>query len=78
MSNNPEDKPKDNKDGLNKFVRYSSLAFEMGIMIAGGALGGKQLDKYFNNDTPWFTIGLSLFAVIGSMYLVISKIINDK
>ncbi len=78
MTKEPEDKFKEPKEGANKFVKYSSLAFEMGIMIFGGAFGGNWLDKRFSFETPWFTIGLSLFAVIGSTYLVISKIINDK
>jgi F0F1-type ATP synthase assembly protein I len=78
MTKESEDKLKETKAGVNKLLKYSSLALEMGIMIFGGAIGGNWLDNKFNNKTPWFTIGLSLFAVIGSTYLVISKLINDK
>ncbi len=78
MKNKSENNLKGDKGSANNFIKYSSLAFEMGIMIFGGAFGGNWLDKHFGNKTPWFTIGLSLFAVIGSMYLVISKIINDN
>lgn len=57
--------------GMNKYIRYTSLAFEMGIVIFAGAFGGLKLDEYFGLSKPWFTIGLSLFAVFASIYIVI-------
>lgn len=73
-----EEKSKPTNQGLNNIIRFSSLAFEMGIMICIGAFGGDWLDNYFENNKPWFTIGLSLLAVIGSIYLVIKSLMNDK
>lgn len=72
----PEDKLKENKEGFNKFAKFSSMAIEMGVMIFLGAFGGNWLDKHFETEKPWFTIGLSLFAVIGSIYLVIKKVMD--
>ena len=73
---------KDNRDKLNsgfgKFARYTSLAFEMGIIIFAGAFGGLKLDKYFETSKPWFTVALSLFAVFASIYLVIKSLKNEK
>jgi F0F1-type ATP synthase assembly protein I len=77
-STGTEDKSGNNKQGLNNIVKFSSLAFEMGIMIFIGAFGGDWLDDYFENDKPWFTIALSLLSVIGSIYLVIKRLMNDK
>lgn len=57
--------------GMNKYVRYTSLAFEMGIVIFAGAFGGLKLDEYFGLSKPWFTVGLSLFAVFASIYIVV-------
>ncbi|MDD2386069.1 MAG: AtpZ/AtpI family protein [Bacteroidales bacterium] len=75
-----EQKNKDNKkpirEGVNKFVRFSTLAFEMGIIIGGGTYGGVYLDDYFELNTPVFTIVLSLFAVFASLYLVIKQVNN--
>ncbi|MDD3858988.1 MAG: AtpZ/AtpI family protein [Bacteroidales bacterium] len=79
MSNpKSEEKPKNTNRGLNNIIRFSSLAFEMGIMICIGAFGGDWLDNHFENDRPWFTIVLSLLAVIGSIYLVIKSLMNVK
>ncbi len=66
-----ERKDKDNISGMNKFVRYTSLAFEMGIVIFAGAFGGLKLDEYFGTQKPWWTVALSLFAVFASIYIVI-------
>lgn len=64
--------------GFNKFIRYSSLAFEMGIVIFAGAFGGHKLDEYLCFEKPWFTISLSLFAVFASIYIVIKSLKNGK
>jgi len=63
--------------GLGKFARYTSLAFEMGIVIFAGAFGGLKLDEYFCTSKPWFTVALSLFAVFSSIYLVIKSLKNE-
>lgn len=66
------------KQSYNKFIRYSSLAFEMIIIIVVAALGGRKLDNYMNNQHPYFTIGFSLLAVFTSLYLLIKNLSNDK
>ena len=65
-------------EGFGKFARYTSLAFEMGIVIFAGAFGGYKLDEYFCTSKPWFTVALSLFAVFASIYLVIKSLKNEK
>lgn len=78
MDKKKKDDIKETKEGTNRFIKYSSLAFEMGIIIFLGAFGGDWLDKYFKNETPWYTIGLSLFAVLGSTYLLIIRVLHDN
>jgi F0F1-type ATP synthase assembly protein I len=74
-----KDDLKETQKGVNKFIRFSTLAFEMGIIIAGGTYGGVWIDEYFNFKTPIFTIVLSLFSVFASLYLVIKQVNNvDK
>ena len=34
------------------------------------------LDGYFRSETPWLTIVLSLFGVIGSLALVIREVLK--
>lgn len=76
MEQKNKDKKKVNPEGINKFVRFSGLAFEMGIIIGGGTYGGVYLDRYFELETPVFTIILSLFSVFASLYLVVKQVNN--
>ncbi len=76
MKQKNNDNKKPIQKGVNKFIKFSTLAFEMGIIIAGGTYGGVYLDEYFEHQTPVFTIVLSLFAVFASLYLVIKQVNN--
>ena len=73
-----KEKGKKLNSGLGKWARYTSLAFEMGIVIFAGAFGGFKLDEYFGTSKPWFTVALSLFAVFASIYMVIKSLKNEK
>lgn len=66
------------QNNFNKFIKYSSLALEMGIIIGGCAFLGKYLDSAVNSSKPYFTIGLSLFGVLSSIYLVIKRLLDDN
>ena len=47
---------KDKKDSPLKFyAKYSALAFQMIVIIVGGAFGGKALDNWVNWSFPVFT-----------------------
>ena len=61
---------------LNKYVKFSGMAFQMGAVIGLGAWGGVQLDEKFQNESKLFTIILSLASIFIAMYLVIKDVIN--
>lgn len=67
--------PKKN-ESVNKFIRFSTIAFEMAIIIGGGTYIGVWLDEYYKMETPIFTIILSLFSVFASLYIVIKQVNN--
>ena len=52
----------------------------MGIQMAGiivfFAWLGTYCDKKFQTTTPWWTLSLSLFGVISSMFLVIREVLK--
>lgn len=56
----------------------------MGVIIGGFAWLGNYLDKSQHNKTAWWTLGLTLFGVAASLYLMIKEVIkmskddNDK
>ena len=68
------EKPQKKKQ-LNKYIYFSSMAFQMGIVIAIGTVFGQWLDGKYENDYSLFTIIFSLLAVFGSLYLMIKKAI---
>lgn len=54
------------------------MAFEMlgAIAVFGGL--GYWLDHHYHSEKPWFTAGLSLLGVIGSIYYFIRKLIAEE
>ncbi len=64
----------ENKNNL--FLRFSSIGIQMAGIIAFFAWLGTYFDKKFQTTTPWWTLSLSLFGVISSMFLVIREILK--
>jgi hypothetical protein len=54
------------------------MAFQMGLLIAAGVLGGYQIDHWIKLRFPVFTIVLSLTAVAGAIWLLIKELNNSK
>lgn len=65
---------KANNKGPNKFIRFTSVAFQMGGTIFLGNYLGQWLDVKYNKDYLETTI--TLLSVFISMYLVISQVIK--
>ncbi len=70
-----EENPKKEKSG-SVYVRYTSMGIQMGAIIGIFAWLGTYLDKKQDNDTPIWTIVLSLLGVTGALYLVIKEVIK--
>ncbi len=73
-----DEKLKEAEHQYSKYLKYSNVAIQMGIIIALGAWGGQKLDERFQNETPYFTIFLSLLAVIIAILIVIRSVLSDK
>ncbi len=61
---------------LNKYVRYSSLAFQMLAIILIGVFGGMKLDQIIRWDFPVFTVVLSILGVFGSMFFAVRDLLK--
>jgi F0F1-type ATP synthase assembly protein I len=61
------------KKPLNQFLKYSNLALQMGATIGLGAFLGMKLDDHFEKESL-FTIILSLIAVFGVLYQIITQV----
>ena len=64
------------KQQLNNYARYSSMAFQMMIIITIGSLGGLKLDEWLKLKFPVFTLILSLTSVAIAIYLAIKDILR--
>ena len=70
-----EQKSNRNKQ-LSKYLKFSSLGIQMGVIIAFFTWLGTYLDRSQNSDIQWWTLSLSLFGVISSLFLVIREVIK--
>lgn len=78
-NNEEEPKPSQN-NSLKKYAALSGIGLQMGATIFICAWAGKKLDRHFNTEKGWFTIGLVLSGVAASLFIVIKQLkkINQK
>ena len=63
-------------ENRNKVLLYSNLAIQMGLIIGIGTYFGNYLDESYKNQTPWWTLILSLSAIFLAFYQVIKTLKN--
>lgn len=73
MKNQKFDKP---KGKIDQFIRYSSLAFEMMIIMVVGVFAGYKLDHWLNFSFPVFTLALMILSVIGAVFYAIRNFLK--
>lgn len=61
------------KKKIDDFIRYSSLAFEMIVIMAVGTWSGILIDDWLELGFPVFTLVLMILSVIGAIYYVVRK-----
>jgi F0F1-type ATP synthase assembly protein I len=64
------------KSRLRNWAVLSGIGFQMGATIFVCAWIGKKLDERFPSNKNWFTIGLVLFGVFASLYVVLKQLKN--
>ena len=62
------------KQALNQYLKYSSLAFQMIGIIGIFTFIGYKIDEAYNNKTQIITGIASLLGVIVSLYLVLRSL----
>jgi hypothetical protein len=72
----PDDKDKESP--LKFYVRYSSLAIQMILIILAGAFGGRALDNTTSREFPIFTLSLTILAVITATVYGMREIFKKK
>ncbi len=64
------------KNPLNKYIRFTGIALQMGLTIYLGSLLGEWLDQKHPNDSELYTKICTLAAVFGAIYSVIRQVIK--
>jgi len=64
------------KKKIDHFIRYSSLAFEMIIIMAAGVFAGYKIDHWLDLSFPAFMLGLMILSVIGAIFYAIKNFIK--
>ncbi|GAB5416745.1 MAG: hypothetical protein Crog3KO_27000 [Crocinitomicaceae bacterium] len=59
---------------VNRFLILTGIGFQMGVTVFLGAWIGRWLDDKYPSDKKWFTIGLTIFAVVASLYSVLKQV----
>lgn len=67
---------KQKKKQLSKYIRFTGIAFQMGITIYLGSLLGEWLDTKNQNPTQLYTKICTLVAVFAAMFSVIRQVIK--
>lgn len=63
------------KKKFDDFIRYSSLAFEMIVIMGVGTWSGILIDDWLELGFPVFTLVLMILSVVGAIYYAIRKFI---
>ena len=70
--------PRDQKNKLNSYARFSGLAIQMFAIIGVGTYIGVKLDENYPNEHNLYTLIFTLSSVIASIVYVIRRIIADS
>ena len=61
---------------INVYLKYSSMAFQMAATIGIFAFAGYEIDKHYQIERQWCTIGLSVIGVGIALFTVIKDFIK--
>lgn len=65
------------KKSLDSYARYTSIAFQMLVIILSGVFAGLKLDQWLNMKAPVFTVIFSLLSVILAIYYVTRDLLKS-
>lgn len=61
---------------LNQYIKYSTIGFQMAIIIAGGAFLGQYIDQQQGWENHPATIVLSLLSIFLALFLALRELLK--
>jgi Putative F0F1-ATPase subunit Ca2+/Mg2+ transporter len=69
---------KDQPKGASSLAKYSSMGVELVLVLCLAAWLGRWLDARYQVESGLYTIFLMLFALVGSMYRLIKRLMHEQ
>jgi F0F1-type ATP synthase assembly protein I len=66
------------KKGMNSYMRYSGIGFQIAGAAAFGCFIGYELDKYLKTSQPYFTLAFAIIFLFAGMYLAFRDLLKNK
>jgi len=60
--------------GSRRFLTFTSMALEMGVLIFIGLWLGKRMDRWLELEKPWFMMLFTLLFTAAAIYRVIRSL----
>lgn len=76
MPNQDQDRP--TKKSSNSYLKYSGMVFQLFALLLLAGWGGKKIDAYLGNETPYVTALLILVFFIAYMYKLYIDLTRDS
>jgi F0F1-type ATP synthase assembly protein I len=81
MQQNQQNKKKPQKNdgsGIDKYAKYSGIAFQMIAIILVFVWGGKKLDQKYNDGEQLFIIIFAILGVFIGLYVALKDFIQFR
>ncbi|MCB0616038.1 MAG: AtpZ/AtpI family protein [Phaeodactylibacter sp.] len=83
QAHNNEDENKGPQEGrprekFDAYLKYSGMAFQMGIIILVGTYAGKMLDSHFQTERPYLTVLLALLSIFAALYVSLKDLFTGN
>ncbi len=60
------------------YLKYSGMAFQMGIIILVGTWAGQKLDSHFQTERPYLTVLMALFSIFAALYITLKDLFTGN
>ena len=83
QAHNNKDENKSPKEGkarekFDAYLKYSGMAFQMGIIILVGTYAGKMLDSHFQTERPYLTVFMALLSIFAALYVSLKDLFTGN